>query len=213
MKISGIYKIINKINRKYYVGSSKDIIQYRWPRHKSALRHHRHKNDHLQNSWNKYGENNFDFIIVEELPKEKLLEVEQKYLDTAKMEQNKCYNLKFIVEGGELSEYSKKKIGDFHRGKIVSEETKQRISEATKKAMNTKEMFDRMSKIRKGKPLSQNRLNQMRDPTIYNFVNVNTLKKFSGTRYEFRVKHNIDKASVRSLVIGEFKQIKGWKLN
>jgi hypothetical protein len=48
MKISGIYKIINKINNKYYVGSSKHI------------------NPHLQNAWNKYGQNNFDFVITEE---------------------------------------------------------------------------------------------------------------------------------------------------
>lgn len=39
-KISGIYKIINKINGKYYVGSSKDIVTPnigRWYMHKYEL--------------------------------------------------------------------------------------------------------------------------------------------------------------------------------
>ena len=62
-RISGIYKIVNKINGKYYVGSSKDVINYRWIHHKRALRSNRHKNDYLQNAWNKYGEDNFEIII------------------------------------------------------------------------------------------------------------------------------------------------------
>jgi group I intron endonuclease len=212
MKISGIYKIVNKSNGKYYVGSSKDI-QDRWIQHKADLRNNNHKNDYLQNSWNKHGETTFDFVVVENVDKKDLLLVEQKYLNIVKTEKDKCYNLKFIAEGGDISDYSRNKISKFHKGKILSEETRRKISESTRKAMNTKEMFNKMSKIRKGKPLSQTRLNQMRYQTAYNFININTLENFSGTRYEFRVKHNIDKASVRSLVIGEFKQIKGWKLN
>jgi group I intron endonuclease len=214
MKISGIYKIVNRANNKYYVGSSKDI-EDRWIQHKADLRNNNHKNDYLQNAWNKHGENNFDFIIVEEIEptKQKLLEVEQKYLNIVKTEKEKSYNLKFVAEGGDISDYSKNKISQFHKGRIVSEETKKKISGATKKAMNAPGMFDKMSKIRKGKPASKNWLSKIRDNTIYNFININTQEKFSGTRYEFRIKHNVDKASVRSLVLGQFKQIKRWKLD
>ena len=48
----GIYKIINKVNGKYYVGSSLNINK-RWSVHKSALSKNKHHNDHLQNAWNK----------------------------------------------------------------------------------------------------------------------------------------------------------------
>lgn len=61
----GIYEICNEINQKKYIGQSKDI-ENRWARHKSQLNKNSHKNRHLQNAWNKYGEENFKFSIVEE---------------------------------------------------------------------------------------------------------------------------------------------------
>lgn len=61
---SGIYAIINNITNKRYIGSYIDIRDRFW-RHKSALRKNRHPNAHLQNSWTKYGEENFTFNIIE----------------------------------------------------------------------------------------------------------------------------------------------------
>ena len=90
----GVYKIVNKINGKYYVGSSNDI-KCRWSGHKNKLNNNVHENSHLQRSWNKYGSNNFDFIIVEETLNDKLSE--QHYLDIAKNERKNCYNTSFIV--------------------------------------------------------------------------------------------------------------------
>jgi group I intron endonuclease len=60
----GIYAIKNKINGKMYIGSSYNIKQ-RFTAHKSALKNNNHRNKHLQNAWNKYGEDNFEFIIIE----------------------------------------------------------------------------------------------------------------------------------------------------
>src|SRR5271169_6187061 len=73
--VSGIYKIVNKISGKYYVGSSNDIngTYGRWYEHINNLRANRHDNDHLQKSWHKYGTNAFEFIIVKEVPPDKLL--------------------------------------------------------------------------------------------------------------------------------------------
>lgn len=63
----GIYKIINQIDGKYYVGSSNNIEGNRWPYHKYHLRKGDHYNNHLQNAWNKYGESCFEFVIVNEV--------------------------------------------------------------------------------------------------------------------------------------------------
>ena len=93
-KISGIYKIVNKVNGKYYVGRAKNIIGSRWGKHKRCLRHNIHWNDHLQSAWNKYGESNFEFIVTEKTPLNELVKTEQKYLDIAEMEKDK---LQFIV--------------------------------------------------------------------------------------------------------------------
>ena len=61
-KKCGIYSITNKINNKKYIGSSRDIEQ-RFRDHKYRLRINKHCNDYLQKSWNKYGEENFEFKI------------------------------------------------------------------------------------------------------------------------------------------------------
>jgi group I intron endonuclease len=79
--ISGIYKIINKVNGKYYLGSS-DNIEKRWKTHCYALRHNKHHSVHLQRAWNKYGEKSFIFEIVEEVTKQALFKKEQYHLDT-----------------------------------------------------------------------------------------------------------------------------------
>lgn len=62
---SGIYGIKNKVNNKMYVGQTYDF-QYRWGKHKTALKTNTHSNKKLQFAWNKYGENNFEFFIIEE---------------------------------------------------------------------------------------------------------------------------------------------------
>jgi group I intron endonuclease len=88
-KVSGIYKIVNKINGKYYVGSSKEIFE-RWNSHLRSLEKGQHHSNYLQKAWNKYKSINFTFEIIELISDEKLKEVEQVYLDKA-----------FIYENGE----------------------------------------------------------------------------------------------------------------
>jgi len=95
MKISGIYLILNKINNKWYVGSANDIIGSRWPSHKRLLKRNNHYNPHLQLSWNKYGEENFEFCIVELVEDEsQLLIIEQRYIDYGKQNcRDMMYNI------------------------------------------------------------------------------------------------------------------------
>lgn len=88
----GIYKIINVINNKFYVGSAVNLSRRR-ARHFSELRNGRHSNGRLQNAWNKYGEPAFIFAIVEELPEgADLLAAENVWLK-AHVGKDYCYNL------------------------------------------------------------------------------------------------------------------------
>lgn len=61
-----IYKIENKVNGKIYIGSTVRPFYIRKYEHLSSLRDNIHYNSYLQRSFNKYGEDNFEFIIIEE---------------------------------------------------------------------------------------------------------------------------------------------------
>lgn len=64
-KVSGIYTITNKITDKLYIGESLDIYR-RWHKeHIPKLRKKQHYNKELQNDFNKYGEENFSFEVLE----------------------------------------------------------------------------------------------------------------------------------------------------
>lgn len=119
-KVSGIYKIVNRINGKYYVGSSANIKD-RWRQHRRALRKNLHWNDHLQLSWNKYKEPTFDFIVVETcLPqKDVLLSDEQRYLDIAKNEKDKCYNITFTAGKVDMTDDVRIKMSKAREGKYL----------------------------------------------------------------------------------------------
>jgi group I intron endonuclease len=82
---SGIYKITNLKNGKFYIGSSKDI-EFRWSEHKKHLNGNYHINKKLQNAWNFYGKENFEFTIVELVSNDEtfLLKREQFYFDIFK---------------------------------------------------------------------------------------------------------------------------------
>ena len=138
MRTSGIYKIINKIDGKYYVGSSKHIF-IRWTQHRRTLNKQIHKNLKLQYAWNKYGESNFEFIIIEKCTSDRpeLIDVEQGYLDTAKKEQDKCYNLSFIAGSVEFTNDVREKLSKKLKGRVASNkgiphsiETKIKMSKA-----------------------------------------------------------------------------------
>ena len=77
MKIIGIYTITNITNNKVYIGCSKNI-KARLLHHKSYLRKNKHANIHIQNAWNKYGEDSFIFEILEECD-EKYLYSQEHY--------------------------------------------------------------------------------------------------------------------------------------
>jgi group I intron endonuclease len=136
-KISGIYCIRNIINGKRYIGSSKDIVGYRWPKHKGELKNKNHHSKHLENAWYKYGEVNFVFEIIEECEpiKEKLIEREQFWLDTVRIKN-------FDGTLGEIDiklSYNISPTAGSPLGVKHTKETKAKISMAGKKRFSNKE--------------------------------------------------------------------------
>ena len=78
----GIYCITNTCNNKKYIGSAVNLFK-RLRRHNRELVHQYHSNEHLLNSYNKYGKDAFVVEIIEEfeyVDKSELLSIENEYI-------------------------------------------------------------------------------------------------------------------------------------
>ena len=61
-----IYCIENQVNHKKYIGITIQDLSARWGQHKRALRKNEHVNYKLQAAWNKYGEDQFVWSILQD---------------------------------------------------------------------------------------------------------------------------------------------------
>lgn len=140
MENIGVYKISNKITNESYIGSSINLKK-RKSDHFYLLKQGKHGNSHLQNSYKKYGIENFDFSILEFCKPDECLIVEQKHINQTKPE----FNINPIA-GNSLGVKHKKetieKIRNSQKGKKKSEETKRKISEKNKGIYRRKKMSE-----------------------------------------------------------------------
>lgn len=128
--IIGIYRIFNILTGDFYIGSSVNIIK-RFSIHKSALFKGLHHNKHLQSAWNKYGDENFKFEVIENCLTKKLLKREQFYID----KWLPVYNKRLIAEsnfGMKFSEDTKKTMSRIHSERQKDKIFRQQMSETIK---------------------------------------------------------------------------------
>lgn len=106
--VSGVYLITNLENGHRYIGSSNDLYE-RIYKHIYELSNNKHINTHLQNAYNKYGNDKFVVGILEICQEEERFNREKFFIDTLHPE----YNIAGI-SGEEIL--------------VMSEETKSKIS-------------------------------------------------------------------------------------
>lgn len=148
MNKSGIYKILNLVTNKVYIGSCINSLRIRFNIHKHHLRKGKHHSKKLQNSWNRHGEENFVFEVLEFCEPSKCIEREQYWIEFYN-----SYNLGYncLPKAGNCA------------GRIVSEETKIKIRNKLKGKkcgrVLTKEEFEVLSNLYKKKQVLRFDLN------------------------------------------------------
>jgi len=135
---SGIYTITNKVNGKVYVGQAVDIPA-RWRSHRCELRNGKHGNPHLQNAWRKYGEENFEFSVLESVPVDKLNDAEIAWIKRLNTFRN-GYNL--TTGGGGQT------------GRLLTDEQKRHLSEINMGAKNPNYGLKRSEETRRKMSMS-----------------------------------------------------------
>lgn len=96
----GVYVIKCIKNNKIYIGSTTVSFIKRYNHHLSQLKRNNHKNQYLQNSYNKYGEEFFEFDILQICNKIDCLIIEQKLIDTYKcIDKSIGFNINPLASG------------------------------------------------------------------------------------------------------------------
>lgn len=156
---NGVYRIRNLINSKIYIGSAacQDGFRGRWYRHRRRLSTKSHANPKLQNAWNKHGADAFVFEVLLYCSPQDCLIYEQTALDYYKPEYNICLvadstlGRKHTTEAKcKMSEWQKGERGYWY-GKRLSEETRRKISHSNKGkvfSQEHREKIGRSSSIR-----------------------------------------------------------------
>ena len=144
----GIYKIINVVNNKFYVGSAEDFTR-RKRVHWWQLRRGTHGNKHLQAAWLKYGESAFTFVIVEELPPEvDVLAAENMWLKEH-VGKDYCYNIAMDATAPTTG-WSGEKNPMWGKTFSHTDEAKAKISAAGKGRIPSQETIEKRRKSMRG---------------------------------------------------------------
>lgn len=119
----GVYIIMNKVNGKRYIGSSKNIYN-RLHEHLHNLLNNKAHNKHLQAAWNKYGKECFMCDVIEYCEESIRFDREQYYITEYKPEYN--FSLQVLAnKDRKLTDEEKSKISEtlkrrYKNGEIVA---------------------------------------------------------------------------------------------
>jgi group I intron endonuclease len=229
--ISGIYSITNTVNDKIYIGSAVCCKQ-RFIGHRHDFNKNKH-NDRFQNFVNKYGIETLIFTIIEVVnDKNELINREQFWINNHESyNSKKGFNICKIagsILGVEMpqthKDACKKRMLDnkYRSGKKRSDREKKEIGERTKKMWEEnpdklKRMSNKISKLKKGVPIWDNKTHPMLGKIHPNRKIVLVYKdnilidEILGTT-EVAKKYNLDPAAISKVCNGVSKSTKGFTM-
>lgn len=222
----GIYSITCTVNNIVYIGSTEISFKKRWKKHKQRLRNNYHENNYLQNTWNKYGESNFIFEIVEQLNNvDKVKERESYWLSLYFSKGRKyCFNLSDHTCGGNTvkDEESRLKLSKSIKESYTSElrnlrsvqgkNRSKELSERLKETTSTEKW--KIANANKNIELAKNseRLQKMKDVNKHRQVKVGTdIGEVFESVTEAAKQTGAGRANIRACINGKIKTSKGRK--
>ena len=206
-----IYKIVNKIDNKTYVGQTIGDLDIRWKAHF----HRGSKCRYLSYALKKYGIDNFDFKLICITFDNQLNDMEIKYIEKYNCLVPNGYNLRIGGNsGGKLHEETKKKISEalklvYKNGLIHSKPSlgipkneiqKKKISESLKGKKLSKETINKIS------------ISRRKNKTIQFDIDGNRLNEFNSCK-EAGEYIGTSRANINHCCTGKRKTAKGyvWK--
>jgi len=219
-----IYKITNRINNKCLIGKTTQQPELRWYQHLILLRKNKHYNKYFQAAWNKDGEENFTFEVIEKFDPEMNFDLNNlerywiKHFDS--MNSSKGYNLTEGGEGGALAPEALAKMKKALKGRIpwnkgkksgvvAWNKGKKMPSGMTEKRLQTiKEKYGKLEAWNKGLKGSQIAWNKKK----VKGTNVFTFEVVFFDSVSLAAKHvNGNCSKVSAVCLGKRAQYKGWR--
>lgn len=165
-----IYKITNIINNKIYIGKTEKTINKRMRDHINCSKRKRTYTSYLYNAMNEYGVENFKIEVIEECFDKENLNKREKFWIKAlnSRDPNIGYNIQEGGEGGSLrsKEYksSQKQLDALDKGRHLpaSEKLKKKLSEYRKSVIVSDETREKLRKTSSGKKASEETKEKMR---------------------------------------------------
>lgn len=195
-----------------YIGQTRNF-RLRYNDHMHRFRNNKHPNQYMQRSYNKYGEESFEFSIIEECEEHMLDERELYWINFyGGLESKDNYNLGGI-RGGRHSEETRQKISKSHTGKKLSKEHKNKISKSGKGHAVSKETREKLKKANKGHVTTEEQKEKLRNaryPNQKRFIafDKNGIATIHYNQSEFERENKV--CSVSKCLSGKTKSSKGW---
>lgn len=180
---SAIYGIRHILSGKTYVGSAVKV-KSRWKVHLNSLRKGKHHSKYLQNAWDKYGGNSFEFIILEIVSDKNLLLAKENIWINKLSSADNDYGFNMCLTAGsqlgmKRSKETRKKMSEAGKGKVKTESHQRAINESLTGRKLSDEHRKKISNNRKGTIASDETRIKMSESRKGRTASIESRKKMS----------------------------------
>lgn len=134
-----IYYIRCKDNDRVYIGSTTRKPNQRWLEHLHYLRKNKHHSQHLQRTYNKYGEDSLEYLIAENVDDNNLLLAREQF---------HIWRFDVTMNGAPVSD-SIRAANEANRGRVMPREERLQRSMALKETFKDYDFSDRATEERR----------------------------------------------------------------